>query len=346
MHTPPSGQAPDQATIVELSTEGGITSSAARKPRRIGFLGAGTTQPWQGELVNGLRALGYEEGQDVIITRRFAGGGAGNELASKLAELGQELLDDPTNEVIVTADVASALALQKLTQDRPIVMAVSGDPVGLALVDSLAHPGHNITGLTTLSDGLTAKRLQLLHQMILQRLETPSAVSSNCPEGTQLRIAIMWNPSGGERPTEWQETYAEAAKSCVEISRLDVQDATDIESAFAGLDGIDGVIAWGDPILAVHRDRIAELALGHRVPAMFERPEFVDAGGLMGYSVSLAGLYRRSAAFVDRILHGLKPSDLPVEHPTEFEFVLNESTAEHLGLSIDVFRDQDPRVAH
>jgi putative tryptophan/tyrosine transport system substrate-binding protein len=223
-------------------------------------------------------------------------------------------------DVIVASSSSAVLAAKRATKTIPIVMTNTADPVGTGLVASLAHPGGNVTGLTTLSAELSAKRLELLREVV------PKAG----------RIAVLWdaaNPavSGAVRATE------SAGRSLgVQIFISSAGRADEIESVFSGMvrERVQGVVAMPGPIFLVERRHLSEIALKYRLPVVFPQREYVESGGLMAYGSSLSDLFARAAQFVDRIVKGARSADLPVEQPTKFELIINLKTAKALGLTI------------
>jgi putative ABC transport system substrate-binding protein len=262
----------------------------------------------------GLRDLGYVEGQNLTIEER----NADNQL-ERLAHLAAELARLPV-DVLVTAGENAARAAQHATRMIPIVVAASGDPVGAGLVASLARPGGNLTGLSLMSPELAGKRLELLKEAV------PMA----------SRVGVLFNPaSTGEVPL-WRETEGAARALGVQLHALEVRRADDLERAFATATsaGVGALIVWRDFLIETHRIRTLQLAAQSRLPVMSELREFVEDGGLLAYGPSLPDSFRRAATYVDKILKGATPGDLPMEQPTKFELVLNLKTAQALGLSI------------
>ncbi len=283
--------------------------------RRIGVLHLGSPpDPWVEGLREGLRELGYTEGRNITIEYRWAEG-----RADRLPELAAELVRLPV-DVVVTMAGPAVQAVKQRTASIPIVMAVSGDPVGLGLVPSLARPGGNVTGVSLMSADLAAKRLQLLKEAVPR----------------MVRVGVLFNPSEPPSGPEMEETRAAAAVLGLTLQPLEARDAGDLERLFATAshERANGLITFAHTFAFSHRSRIAGLAAKHRLPAMYGWPEFVEAGGLMAYGPRLSDVLRRAAAYVDKILKGAKPADLPVEQPTRFELVVNMKTAKSLGLTI------------
>ena len=262
----------------------------------------------------GLRELGYIEGKNIIIELRSAEG-----KTERRAEISAELVRLQV-DVIVSAGPTITRVLRETTSTIPIVMGQDTDPVGSGFVASLARPGGNITGLSALSPETTGKQLELLKEIVPHL----------------SRVAIIGNSSNPGDAQSLRETVLAAASYEVYLRYLDVQDAKDIESAFraAAKGRADAVLVLGNPTLNAHRKQIVDLAVKHKLPATYSRPEYIDAGGLIYYGTNYNDLFRRAATYVDKILKGAKPADLPIERPTKFEFVVNLKTAKQIGLTI------------
>jgi putative ABC transport system substrate-binding protein len=268
-------------------------------------------------LRQGLHERGYVEGENIIIEVRGADGQI-ERFPARAKELVELKLD-----VIVASNSLAARAVQQATTTIPIVVPVMGDPVGDGLVASLARPGRNITGLTFLGPALVPKRLGLLKEAL-------PAVS---------RVAILWHPGAyGERTmADMMQQATEAARTLdVQLQFVAVQGPDELGEAFSGIAGerVDALLVFPSPMLFTERRRIADLALKHRLPSMAMGSEFVQLGGFMSYGASISDLHRRAAAFVDEILKGAEPGDLPVQVPTKFEFAINLKTAKVLGLTV------------
>jgi ABC-type uncharacterized transport system substrate-binding protein len=262
----------------------------------------------------GLRELGYVGGKNVVIEYR-ASEGKSDRLPALLAELVGLKVD-----IIVTNGPTVTRVAKDATAAIPIIVAQDSDPVGSGLVASLARPGGNITGLSTLGPELSRKRLQLLKE-IAPKLS---------------RVAILGTSTITAHARFLKEHEPAAGALGVKLQFLDVLDPKDIEIAFrtATKTRADGLLVLSGPVLNSHRTQVLELAMETRLPAMYNYPEFVEAGGLMTYGVSLTDLARRAAMYVDKILKGRKPADLPVEQPTKFELIINLKTAKQIGLAI------------
>jgi putative ABC transport system substrate-binding protein len=262
----------------------------------------------------GLRELGYIEGKNLIVEFRFAEG-----KPARVPELVAELIALKV-DVIVTAGPADTRAAKEATRTIPIVMAQDTDPIGNGFVASLARPGGNITGLATQSPEVTGKQLELLKEIVPKLSRVAIMSSSNIPGNAQ---AVK---------------EAEAASSALGLNllHLDIIEPKDIENAFKAVkDGrAEAILVLGSPVLNTRRAQLTALAARSRLPATYTRPEYVEAGGLMYYATNYNDLFRRAAYYVDKILKGAKPGDLPVEQPTKFELVINLKTAKQIGLTI------------
>jgi putative tryptophan/tyrosine transport system substrate-binding protein len=289
-----------------------------KKVPRIGWLTTGflsTMSARQQAFQQGLRELGYVEGKNILIEWR----GADN-IPERRRALAEELVSLKV-DVIVTGGSDAARVAKEATSTIPIVMASSNDPVGDGFVASLARPGGNITGLSQLSPELNGKRLEILKE-VLPKLS---------------RLAVFWSSSGVGQEQVRKEIERAASAFGVKLQYFDVLTTKDIEPAFrAAVKGqADAVLETiSGPIRSAHQKELAELAVKHRLPVMRERPEHVEAGGLMSYGVNLLNLDRRAATYVDKILKGTKPADIPVEQPTKFEFIINLKAAKQIGLTI------------
>jgi putative ABC transport system substrate-binding protein len=265
--------------------------------------------------VQGLRELGYVEGENLVIERRYAPEGQPDQLPKLAADLVRLKVD-----VIVAGGSLTPYAAKLATTTLPVVITNHGDPVGSGLVVSLARPGGNITGLSLLSPELVGKQLELLKKAI------PRIV----------RIAVLWNPTSQTHPRMLNEAEAPARALGLRLEQLPASGRDGYDRAFATMTRAraDALLVLGDPIFWYQRSQIVELATKSRLPGMFGQREYVEAGGLMSYGANLRDNFRRAATYVDRILKGTKPADLPVEQPTKFELVINLKTAKALGLPI------------
>jgi putative tryptophan/tyrosine transport system substrate-binding protein len=294
-------------------------AARAQQPAKlptIGFLGPNTPaldSRRVGAFVQRLRELGWIDGRNVAIENRWAEG-----RTERLAEFAAEFVRLKV-DVIVTSATPPVIAAQQATSVIPIVFAAVGDPVGTGLVTSLARPGGNVTGLSLQATDLAGKRLELLHEVV---------------PGLR-RLAIMANAGAPPAVLEMAEVQTTARALGLEVVALEIRRPEDIAPAFEAFkDRADALYVCNDPLVTTNRIRINTLALGMTLPTMYNVREFVEAGGLMSYGPNFLDLYRRAAEFVDKILRGAKPADLPVEQPTKYDLVVNLKTAKALGLAI------------
>jgi putative ABC transport system substrate-binding protein len=262
----------------------------------------------------GLHELGYTEGKNILIEWR-----SGESNPARRREIAAELVRLKP-ELIVSAGPTNTRVLKEATQTIPIVMAQDTDPVGSGFVASLAKPGGNITGLSALAPETSGKQLALMKE-VLPKLS---------------RMAIIGNSNNPGDAQTLRETVLAAGAFEVYLRYLDVLDPKEVEGVFqaAAKGRADALMVLGNPILNVNRKRVIDLAAKHRLPASYARPEYVEAGGLMYYGTNYNDLFRRAAYYVDKILKGAKPGDLPVEQPTKFEFVVNLNAAKQIGIAI------------
>jgi putative ABC transport system substrate-binding protein len=265
-------------------------------------------------LREGLRDLGWVEGRNLVIENRFGEG-----RADRLPELANELVRLKV-DVIVTGAFPGALAAKNATTTIPIVMVTTGDPVASGLIGSLARPGGNVTGVTALGRELSVKRLSLLK-------ETVAGVA---------RVAVLSNPANPEDGPMVKSLEVAARSLGLQLRVIDVRDPTEFENAFATItkERAGAIMVLTDSMFYTHSRRIVELAAKSRLPTTYGVRQYVDDGGLMFYGATLADMYYRAATYVDKILKGAKPADLPVEQPTKFDFVVNMKTAKALGIKI------------
>ena len=289
----------------------------AGKHPRIGFLG-NSTPALEAKLVEsfreGLRALGYDEGRNISIEYRWAEGDY-----ERLPALVAEFIASKV-EVIVTAGTPAALAVKRATSSVPLVMVAVGNPIGNGLVESLARPGGNATGLTSIAPELEGKRLELIKEVV-------PAVS---------RLAVFWNPANAVMIEDEQQVQAVAATLHVPVLSLPVRTAEELDDAFAKIlaEGADAVLVLADRVFLHNRQRIADFVVEHRLPAMNAYRELVEAGALMSFGPSYGIMHRQAATYVAKILKGAKPADLPVQQPAKFEFVVNLKSAAAIGITI------------
>jgi putative tryptophan/tyrosine transport system substrate-binding protein len=284
---------------------------------RIGLLSAGSSSAASQRTEafrEGLRQLGYEEPKTITIEYRYAEG-----KLERLPNLAAELVRFKV-DAIVTGGTPQLLAAKAASTTIPIVMAFAGDPVGQGFVASLARPGGNITGLSAVAPELSGKRLELLKETV----------------PTLSRAAVLWNPADPGIKINFDGTEAAARVLGVKIQSVEVRSPNDFDSAFKTLiaGGAQGLNVLQANLINEHRTRIVKFAAQSRLPTMFAEEGLMDAGGLMSYGPDYRDLFHRAAVYVDKILKGAKPSDLPVEQPTKFELVINVKTARQIGLTI------------
>jgi ABC-type uncharacterized transport system substrate-binding protein len=284
---------------------------------RIGFIG-NSTAALEANLIgpfrDGLRDLGYLEGRNVLIEYRWAEGQY-ERFPALIAELIALKVD-----VIVTAGTPATQAVKKATTSVPLVMVAVGDPVATGIVPSLAQPSGNITGLTSMAEELEGKRLELLREVL----------------PTVSHVAVLWNPENQSLLATLKEIRAAALGLGITVQALEVRTSGELEEAFKEIirQQPEALHVMGDRLFTHNRQQIVDFATKQRLPGVYTHRELVDAGGLMFYGPSYPGMHRRAAYFVDRILKGAKPGDLPVERPTMFDLVINLKTARALGLTI------------
>jgi putative ABC transport system substrate-binding protein len=294
-------------------------SAQAQQPARIpriGILIASPASTFSARIEafrQRLRELGYVEGKNILIEYRY-GEGKLERMHDLAAELVQLKVD-----VIVTA-ATGVLPAKRASPTMPIVFAGASDPVGSGFVSSLAQPGGNITGLTIMAQDLDGKRLELLKEAF------PKVA----------RVAFLWQSSGSRGNLALTEMEAPAKALGVKLLSLDVRRTDDFESAFTGAkrDGAQALITTSSPVINAQQRQVLDFAAKNRLPAIYPSNDFVEAGGLMSYAANNADLFRRAADYVDKILKGAKPADLPVEQPTKFEFIVNLKAAKQIGLTI------------
>jgi ABC-type uncharacterized transport system substrate-binding protein len=294
-----------------------VEAQQAKKIYRIGFLGYVATCDRPAAMTpfrEGLRALGYIEGQNIVFECR-GGPPTDNRLADQAAELIRLKVD-----IIVTDGTASALAAKQATSTIPIVMVYVADPVGSGLVKSLARPGGNATGLSVLSPGIVQKALAILKEI------TPRI----------SRVGILMDPTNPGQTLLDEQMDAAAKILGIASRRIDVRSTADLDGAFTATlkQRVEALFVYPLPIAPPDRQRIAQFAIKNRLPTVVISPPYIQDGMLVAYGVSGADLYRRAGAYVDKILRGTKPADLPVEQPTKFELAVNMKTAKALGLTI------------
>jgi len=298
-------------TLAPLAVE----AQQSGKVYRIGYLGTTAAPPhiWEAFL-GGLREFGWVEGQTIVIERRNA-----EERYERLPELAADLVRLRV-DIIVAAGPVAPLAAKRATNTIPIVMTNHADPVGSGLVASLGRPGANVTGLSFIHPAVVGKQVELLKEVV--------------PKVN--RVAVLTNPGNPIRALMLSEAEAAMRSLPVKLQVLDARGPGEFEAAFSAMrkDRTDALLILVDPMFFGQRKRLADLTASSRLPAISGLREFADAGILMTYGASLSDLFRRAATYVDRILKGTKPGDLPVEQPTKFELVINLKTAKALGLRI------------
>jgi putative ABC transport system substrate-binding protein len=287
----------------------------SKKLPTIGLLGTATASvwtQWTTAFVQQLRELGWDEGRTVVIEYRWADGHP-----ERFAEIAAEFARSNASVIVTTG--AAVLAARQATSSIPIVFAAAPDPVGSGFVASLARPGGNVTGLSTQGTDLAGKRLELLREF------APGL----------RRLGILANADNPSSLNEMAEVEGAARKLGFDVMRLGIRRAEEIAPAVESLTGrADALFVGLDPIMIAHRSRINTLALTARLPTMHINREAVEAGGFMAYASNITDLFRRSAAVVDKILHGAKPADIPVEQATRFDLIVNLTTAKALGFTI------------
>jgi putative ABC transport system substrate-binding protein len=288
-----------------------------QEARVIGLLSPFTraeAEPWHQAFRQGLQELGWTEGDKVRFEYRYADGHA-----ERLPDLAADLVRLTPDVIVVTVNSDAGPAM-KATKTIPIVMASSGDPVETGLIASLGHPGGNVTGLTNIDTNLAAKRLQLLK-------EVAPGIS---------RVAVLWDPRIAFSARAWQEIQDPARQFGISLRSLELHSNSEVDAALARAveAQVDGLFALQGPIFVVNEKRIADFAVKHQLPSVSHLPEFVRHGGLMSYGADRADLFRRAATYVDKVLKGARPADLPVEQASKFQLVVNLKTAKALGLAV------------
>ena len=305
------------ASVALLATVLQVPRSSAQSSARvavIGLLDATERPEWWDAFRQQLRELGYVEGRNVRFEQRYAKGNL--DLLPGLAKGLVEL----RVAVIVTTSGVAALAAQRATRTIPIVMASGADQVALGLAASLARPGGNVTGVSTLTPDLAAKRFELLRELV--------------PKST--RVAALWHTDNVPSRASVRELDGAAARARVAFLSVGIRSAEELPDAFAQMsrERIDALVVVSGPLIFQERKRIVDLALKHRIPAMYGATEYAEVGGLLSYAPSYPELFRHAAIYVDKILKGANPADMPIEQPTTFELVINANTARALGVVI------------
>jgi putative ABC transport system substrate-binding protein len=305
------------ATLILLAAPLAAQAQQAGKVSRVGFLG-NSTAALEANLVGpfreGLRELGYVEGRNILIEYRWADGKY-ERFPTLIAELAALKVD-----VIVTAGTPAALAVKKTTPSIPLVMVAVGDPIGVGLVASLARPSGNVTGLSSIAPELEGKRLELLRE-VMPKLS---------------HVAVLWNPDNPFHAGSLKETRVAGQVLGIKVQLLGIRASEEFPAAFAAIvrERPGALLVLADRLFLHNRARIVDFEAKHRLPGVYAYRELVEAGGLMSFGPSYAGMHRRAAYYVDKILKGAKPADLPVEQPTKFELRINLKAAKALGLTI------------
>ena len=300
-----------------LLTPYSLAQAPARKMARIGYLSLGSPDAdrlWLEAFRQGLRNAGYAEHRNFVIESRYSMG-----QADKLSLMADELVRDKV-DVLVAGGEAAALAAQKATRDVPIVFTTVADPIAIGLVASLGKPGANMTGLSDMHSDLVSKRLQLLKEIL--------------PNAT--RFGVILNPANTAHPFQFKDCQAAARALQVTVMPIEIKKTEDIESAFAIIrkESLNGLLILGDRLLGVYGKHISDQAMKARLPTVFTQRTRVEAGGMMSYGANFEDIYRRAAVYVDSILKGAKPADLPIQQPTNIEFVINMKTAKAIGIKV------------
>lgn len=304
-----------QLTIILVGCVHLAQAQEQMRTPRIGFIRPGSPPDLYVEAFKeSLRDLGYIEGQNIAIEYRWLEG-----KSARLPVVAAELVRLNV-EVIVTQGEVMTRPVKQVTDTIPIVMATSGDPLGAGLIVSLGRPGGNVTGLSSVSADISGKRLQLLKEAV--------------PKVT--RIAMLYNPTIRSAVLEIKGTHDAAPRLGIKVQAVEMRSAGDLGPAFDALtrERADALLVQGDPFTTTHRKRILDLAAKRDLPVVSVFEDFANAGGLMSYGPNRLDMFRRAAVYVDKILKGAKPADLPVEQPTKFELVINLKTAQRLGLTI------------
>ena len=298
---------------VLMATPAAAAAESAARVFKVGFLRPGQPpKEWIDAFKRGLGELGYIVDRSVVVEYRFTDGSFDD-----LPRLADEFVRLKV-DVLVASTSRAALAAQKVTAVVPVVFVGVTDPVGIRLIQSLDHPGGNITGLAIASDDLTGKRLQLLKEIV--------------PGLT--RVSVLWRRDNPLHQIQLKNAQAAAATFRLQLEVLPISGPSDFVSAFGAARRSGGLLLLDDSLFTTQRKQLAELALASRLPAIYGFQEFAEAGGLLSYGANFPDLYRRAASYVDKILKGTKPGDLPVEQPLLFKMVVNLKTAKSLGLTI------------
>jgi putative ABC transport system substrate-binding protein len=305
--------------LVSIAVVSAHLADAQQPPKKplIGVLVAGSPSSMESRInafQKRLRELGYKEGQNIVVEYHYAEGNY-----NRLTAITTDLVRSNAN-VIVTWAIPVTQVVKNATNTIPIVMAGGGNPVETGLVESLAKPGGNITGLATIQNELTGKRLELLKEAV--------------PKIS--RVAMVFNPEG-QVPTQGYEPLKGTAQSLkISLEPLEIRNPNEIDKAFAAIpkNRVDALLLESDPVFNINRQKVIALAAKNRLPAMYPERRWAEDGGMMAYGTDLIEVANRAAIFVDKILKGAKPADLPVEQPTKFELAINLKTAKEIGVTI------------
>ena len=302
------------AIVVATLHSPGSTAQSSSKATVIGLLDAGERLEWWEAFRQQLRELGYVEGRNVTFEQRYAKGNL-----DALPGLAKELVQRKV-AVIVTGGAAAAVAAERATRTIPIVMASGTDQVSLGLAANLSRPGGNVTGLASINSDLMAKRFELLREI--------------APK--MSRLAVLWHADNAPSMASVRDLEASAAKSRVGFQSFGIRSAEDLADVFSAMakDRFDGLIVVNSPFIYAERTRLVDLALKYKVPTMYGAAEYAEAGGLVSYAPSYSKMFRQAAIYVDKILKGANPSDMPIEQPTTIELVINANAARSIGVAI------------
>jgi putative ABC transport system substrate-binding protein len=297
-----------------LAVRGLPLAGAAEKVPRVGilFIG-GRDQPHLESFKLGLRERGYTEGKNILLEYRYA---EGNQ--NRLGDLAAELVRDKV-DVLVTTAAISAKAARRVTQTLPIIMT-TGDPLEAGLAASLARPGGNVTGLSLMLTDMSVKRLELLKESFPKR----------------TRVAALWSPGEREATIGFKETQDAAKVLSLRLHPLEIKSADDIDRAFVAMTkaGDQAIVVILSPLATLNSKRIVELAIKNRLPGIYPTRQFVEEGGLMAYGPLIGDMYRRAATYVDKVLKGANPAELPIEQPMKFDFIVNLLAAKKIGVTV------------
>jgi putative ABC transport system substrate-binding protein len=292
----------------------GLLAQQAMNVWRIGYLRRTSREAADIEALRlGLRELGYVEGQNLVIDERYADGDA-----ARLPDLARELIQ-LKEQVLIVDGGATVRAVREVVGATPLVFTLVGDPVALGIARSLDHPGGTMTGLSTFNTVLSAKRIQLLHEVAPAK-----------------RVCVLSNPTGALAPAQVERLTGAARSLGIDLTWVDAQSPGELAGAFTKMSraGVKALLVETDAMFFSQRARIVDLAAKHQLPAVYGEREFADAGGLMAYATNVPATFRHAAAYVDKIIKGAKPGDLPIEQPTKIELVINLKAASALGLTI------------